>query len=70
MKRQSSSQRGPKPAAARRCCDGLCNQGRRCPAFAPGVIEGPHRRGTLATLAKRVRAALRALWRDILESAT
>lgn len=26
----------------RYCCDHHCVQGRRCPAFAPGVIDGPH----------------------------
>lgn len=38
----------------RNCCDGLCQQGRYCPSFAPGVIE-VHRRPGLA------RRALRAL---------
>ncbi len=31
-------------ADERFCCDGRCCQGRGCPAFAPGVIDGPHRR--------------------------
>ena len=26
----------------RHCCDGQCLQGRPCPSFAPGVIQGPH----------------------------
>ena len=55
--------------AERQCCDGLCNQGRDCPvvcssitrpqgyalhAFAPGAIEGPHRRPMAARLAAAV----------------
>lgn len=30
----------------RTCCDGGCDRGLPCPAFAPGVIDGPHRRAT------------------------
>lgn len=26
----------------RHCCDGRCANGQGCPAFAPGVIDGPH----------------------------
>lgn len=33
-------------ATNRTCCDGLCQQGRQCPAFAPGVIDGPHSKGS------------------------
>jgi len=28
----------------RHCCDGRCVYGQGCPAFAPGAIDGPHRR--------------------------
>lgn len=26
----------------RHCCDHQCVRGRRCPSFAPGVIDGPY----------------------------
>jgi hypothetical protein len=41
----------------RHCCDGLCQQGRHCPAFAPGVIES-HK----PTLGQRLVRTWRALW--------
>ena len=28
----------------RSCCDGRCTTGQGCPAFAPGVIDGPYQR--------------------------
>lgn len=31
-------------AGSRLCCDGGCQNGGTCPAFAPGVISGPHAR--------------------------
>lgn len=31
-------------ASSRQCCDGGCQSGGTCPAFAPGVISGPHAR--------------------------
>jgi len=48
--------------AERNCCDGLCTRGQPCPAFAPGVIEGPHRAGLLARLLRALAALRRALW--------
>ena len=33
-----------RPRSERHCCDGLCVEGRICPAFAPGVIQGPYPR--------------------------
>lgn len=42
----------------RRCCDGLCQQARHCPAFAPGVIEGPHRRSARRKAATQARNAV------------
>ena len=62
----------PIPRAAqpeRSCCDGLCSQGRDCPAIcksvlrprgsslAPGVIDGPHQRPRLAQSRRFGRAA-------------
>lgn len=51
------------------CCDHKCLRGGQCPAFAPGVIEGPYRRSTrrkakalVIAVAKGVRGALRLLW--------
>lgn len=51
------------------CCDYQCQQGRQCPSFAPGVIEGPYRRSARrkaeaqATAAYQgVRGVLRLLW--------
>ncbi len=39
---------------SRFCCDGKCTRdGTTCPAFAPGVIDGPHKPKT-------------GLWRAIL----
>jgi hypothetical protein len=32
----------PRRATERTCCDGLCTKSQPCPAFAPGVIDGPH----------------------------
>ena len=46
----------------RHCCDGLCTTAKRgCPAFAPGVIEGPVSRPMWPRL-KRVLWALGACW--------
>lgn len=47
----------------RHCCDGQCLQGCPCPAFAPGVIQGPYWRR------HPVRRAMRALG-DLLAVAT
>lgn len=34
----------------RTCCDGRCMCGESCPSFAPGVIDGPYKRGWRALL--------------------
>ncbi|MES1977534.1 MAG: hypothetical protein V4451_05825 [Pseudomonadota bacterium] len=54
---------------SRRCCDSQCQQGMRCPSFAPGVIEGPYRRSVRRkaeaqanAAAKGVRGFLSLLW--------
>ena len=36
----------PRRASERTCCDGLCTKSLPCPAFAPGVIDGPHSKRT------------------------
>lgn len=33
----------PRDALPRTCCDGRCTRGHGCPAFAPGVIDGPYK---------------------------
>ena len=45
----------------RRCCDGLCQQGRFCPAFAPGVIEGPYKRSVRRAAATKARTAYKGV---------
>lgn len=43
----------------RYCCDHQCVQGRCCPSFAPGVIDGPYRnRQTVALKKWLVRCAV------------
>lgn len=44
------------------CCDGGCTLGLGCPAYAPGVIEGPARRAARQTPAQRLH---RGLWRGV-----
>jgi len=42
--------------AFRTCCDGRCTRpGGTCPAFAPGVIDGPHTRARRALAWRWVR---------------
>ncbi len=48
----------------RKCCDQLCQQGRHCPAFAPGVIDGYK-----PTAWQRLVRTWRALWQWLGESA-
>lgn len=56
-----------RPMPHRNCCDGLCQRGLACPRFAPGVIDGPYRRGWQRRLAcwwRGLRLWWLQLWRD------
>lgn len=46
----------PRNLTHRQCCDGQCVQGRHCPAFAPGVIDGPY--GQARRVGRHVRLAV------------
>lgn len=46
----------------RTCCDGLCARGYPCPAFAPGVIQGPYHRRRASWLRRVLASFFRTFW--------